>query len=175
MGQTVFYAMNITTKTGDKGFTMLYGARRVPKHHSLIEINGQLDKTQVVIGLLKTEIKRLEVLAELNSIQKFLYRMMADVSCAKALTARQIDEQIDFLEKWQIRLNKQIKIRNAFVIPGENAKEALSHLARVETRTAERLISKYSQKYPRLKQIIPYLNRLSDYFFVLSQNLLLKH
>ena len=166
--------MNITTKTGDKGFTMLYGAKRVPKHHCLIEINGQLDKTQVVIGLLKTKTGKSKVLAELVDIQKFLYRIMADVSCAKALTADEINKQISFLEKWQSQLNKQIKIKNAFVIPGENEKEALSHLARVEVRTAERLMSKHRRKYPRLKQIIPYLNRLSDYFFVVSQYLLPK-
>lgn len=166
--------MIVTTKAGDKGYTMLYGAKRVPKHHLLININGQLDKLQAIIGLAKTKITNKKILAELTTTQKNLYQIMSFISGAKALTVENIALQTQELEAWQTWWLTKAKIKSKFVIPGQTEAEALLHFVRTETRTIERQISKYCRLYPRLKRLIPYLNRLSDYFFILSQVLLLK-
>ncbi len=161
--------MIVTTKRGDQGNTALYGAKRVPKHHFKIEINGQLDQLQVVIGLLKTKVKKAPILAELGAVQMFLYQTMAAVADAKALTSQELATNTNKLEAWQALWIKKSSIKNKFVVPGKNEAEAWAHLARTQTRLVERLLSKHKQI-----KLIPYFNRLSDYFFVISQYLLKK-
>lgn len=164
--------MTISTKRGDSGTTSLFGAKRIGKHHPLIQINGQIDELQVVMGLLKPKLANLNLLAEITSLQQFLYQIMADLAGAKPLTKKDYDTSLARLEANQEELSKQVPIANKFVLPGQNESEAAAHLVRVKVREVERLFSKYQTKYPKLKKIIPYFNRLSDYFFVLSQFLL---
>lgn len=161
--------MIVTTKKGDQGNTVLYGAKRVPKHHFKIEINGQIDQLQVVIGLLKNKTRKTTVLAELEAIQKFLYRVMATVANTKALANQELALQLKQLETWQAFWIRKSTIKNKFVIPGKNEAEVWAHLARTQTRLVERLLSKHKQI-----KLIPYFNRLSDYFFIISQYLLKK-
>ncbi|OGK64379.1 hypothetical protein A2313_01385 [Candidatus Roizmanbacteria bacterium RIFOXYB2_FULL_41_10] len=159
--------MIVTTKHGDQGNTVLFGAKRVSKHHFKIEIIGQLDQLQVVIGLLKTKVSKTRILAELLAIQKTLYRTMAAIANTKALISQELATETKQLEVWQAFWIKKSSIKNQFVIPGQNEAEAFAHLARTQTRQVERLLSKHKQI-----ELIPYFNRLSDYFFVISQYLL---
>lgn len=124
------------------------------------------------MGLLKTKLRKKELLAELEGIQQFLYQIMADVAGAKPLTKVIYTSQLTALEAKQDELLRQTKIGNEFVLPGQNEPEAQAHLVRVKVREVERLFSRYKAQYPKLSKIIPYFNRLSDYFFVLSQSLL---
>jgi len=164
--------MTVTTKRGDNGTTSLFGAKRIGKHHPLIQINGQIDELQVIMGLLKPKLANLDLLAEITSLQQFLYQVMADLAGAKPLTKKNYDTSLAKLEANQEELSKQVSIANKFVLPGQNESEAAAHLVRVKVREVERLFAKYQTKYPKLKKVIPYFNRLSDYFFVLSQYLL---
>jgi cob(I)alamin adenosyltransferase len=159
--------MKITTKRGDTGKTDLFGGQRLPKSHFVIEIIGQLDHLQAVIGLFKTKIKKRQLLAELTAIQSFLYSTMAHLANAKALSSQEYSVKLREIETWQECWIKKKKIKNKFVIPGNNQAEAWANLCRTQTRLVEQLLSKHKQK-----KLIPYYNRLSDYFFVVSQFLL---
>jgi len=164
--------MTLSTKRGDGGSTSLYGAKRISKHHPLIQINGKIDELQTVMGLLKTKLHSSILLAELKEIQQFLYQVMADLAGAKPMTNKVYASTLQTLETNQDRLLRQVKLTNKFVLPGQNESEAHAHLVRVKVREVERFLSRYKAQYPKLGKVIPYFNRLSDYFFVLSQSLL---
>jgi len=164
--------MIISTKRGDDGQTSLFGTKRIYKHHPLIEINGEIDELQTRIGLLKMKLKNPDLLAECATIQQFLYQIMADLAQAKPLKSSVYATSLKTLETKQEKMLQQTPISNKFVLPGENEKEVCAHLVRVKVRQVERLLSKFKSRYPKLKRILPYFNRLSDYFFVLSQSLL---
>lgn len=172
MVATVFSMSKITTKRGDSGLTDLYGASRVPKHHYLIQIIGSLDELQSVIGLLKVKLKNQKLLAELEQVQECLYRLMADLANSQANKLTGLKKKLLWLEAQIVSWEKSSQIGHAFVIPGQNEQEAWAHLCRAKTRNSERLISQYATKSVKIKALLPFLNRLSDYFFVISQYLL---
>lgn len=171
MVKSVFFAMIVTTKRGDGGLTSLYGAARLAKHHPLIKVIGSLDEIQVVIGLLVTKLKNRRLLAEQRAQQQCIYRLMADIANAKALNKKQYQDYLQELEQRQTAWLKKTAIKNRFVVPGQNELEIVCHIIRVRTRSVERLLSEYSSRYPKLKLLLPYFNRLSDYYFILSQYL----
>ena len=162
----------ITTKRGDSGLTDLYGALRVPKHHYLIQIIGSLDELQSVIGLLKVKLKKKQLLAELDRVQEYLYQLMAYLANSQAHKLPNLKDMLISVE-FQVRnWGNNSQIGRSFVIPGQNEQESLAHLCRAKTRNTERLLSQYATKSVKIKSLLPLLNRLSDYFFVLSQYLL---
>lgn len=163
--------MIVTTKRGDHGQTSLYGATRVPKDHPLVELNGQLDELQVVIGLIKTKQQNRKLLAELGALQQFLYRLMAEVAGAKPLSSSDWNGILAALEENANIWLKRARINIKFVLPGRSEAEIACQKARVKTRAVERYAAKLSRKYPKLKRALPFLNRLSDYFFVLGESL----
>lgn len=163
--------MSITTKRGDQGKTSLFGAKRMPKHHPLIRLVGELDELQVVIGLLKTKLKKQKLLADQISLQQVLYLIMADVAQAKALSKTKYKGFLAELEVKQIKLLAKTKLKSQFVLPGKNEAEAISHLVRVKARSVERNLSQLASQFPKLKIALPFFNRLSDYYFILSQSL----
>jgi len=164
--------IKITTKRGDGGQTGLDGALRVPKHNYLIQIIGSLDELQSVIGLLKVELKNRRLLAELSGIQKILSQLMAFLSNSKASVNPKLKQDLRQLEKELLYWQNKSKIGRQFVVPGHNPQEIRAHLARVKTRQTERLLCQYASKSKKIKSLIPFINRLSDYFFVISQYLL---
>lgn len=172
MVRVVFSMSKITTKRGDSGLTDLYGALRVPKHHYLIQIIGSLDELQSVIGLLKVKLKKKQLLAELDRVQEYLYQLMAYLANSQAHKLPNLKDMLISVE-FQVRnWGNNSQIGRSFVIPGQNEQESLAHLCRAKTRNTERLLSQYATKSVKIKSLLPLLNRLSDYFFVLSQYLL---
>jgi cob(I)alamin adenosyltransferase len=161
--------MKITTRKGDHGQTAILGARQVSKSHPLIELIGQIDELQTVIGLLKTKITKKVEKEFLTDLQQKIYQVMAEIAGSKALEKLIITGWVRQLEAEQNRLGHKITLKNQFVIPGENEKESLAHLVRVKTRSVERLICQNLEQYPNLEKFVPLFNRLSDYFFMLSQ------
>lgn len=174
MATTVFSMSKITTKRGDSGLTDLYGALRVPKHHYLIQIIGGLDELQSVIGLLKVKLKKRQLLAELLQVQEHLYQLMAYLANTRANKLTNLKNILSWLETRQSDWESKTKISGTFVIPGKNEAEACTHLCRTKTRSIERLLSQYGTKSAKIKTLLPFFNRLSDYFFVISQYLLKK-
>ncbi len=162
--------MKVTTKKGDNGNTTLFGGRKVPKDHPLIELLGLMDEVQSVLGLVKTRINMGSPF--IKELQKELYAIMADVAGAKKTNPKELDRWLRKLEREEERLLEESKIGNKFVIPGDSEAEAWCQFARSRVRTCERRLIGAARTNPDLSRFIPYLNRLSDYFFILGRSLL---
>lgn len=162
--------MKITTKTGDKGETNLFGGRRVSKASGFIEMVGGLDELQAVVGWCRVSMNGEDALA-MDRIQDDLYRMMSVVGfefkCPGNIRA--IDESdVEFLEKEMGKHEEEMDKVTAFVRPGGSELAARLHIARTVCRRVERIFVNFEkvEKVPEI--IIKYLNRLSDFLFVLA-------
>jgi len=160
----------IYTKTGDKGDTGLTGGSRRPKYDLRVETYGTVDETNSAIGLarLHTNGEHDDMLAR---IQHDLFDLGADFSTLmtvdKALRITEV--QTTRLEQEIDALNENIAPLNSFILPGGSAASAYLHLARTIARRAERLACELATKEAINPESIKYLNRLSDFLFVLAR------
>lgn len=165
--------MKIYTKTGDKGFTALIGGRRVPKNHSRIEAYGSMDELISTIGLLREMYQNQHYYDLLIQIQDRL--MVASSLLATDSDSTEIDlpqlkmEDIDLLEKEIDKMEKKLPPLKNFILPGGNKTVAVCHITRTICRRVERQCIKLLEEDKKLEIILKYLNRLSDFFFVLSR------
>ncbi|MFP4525374.1 MAG: cob(I)yrinic acid a,c-diamide adenosyltransferase [Bacteroidales bacterium] len=170
--------MHIYTKTGDTGQTSLIGGRRVPKYDIRIEAYGTVDELISYIGLIRDQQITRNLKDELLTVQD---RLMV---CASILAADCKDcdvelpiirqEDITTLEDLIDNMEKELPELNSFVLPGGHPTVSFVHIARNVCRRAERnAIRLYEDdKFPEI--VIQYLNRLSDYLFMLARLLLQK-
>ena len=165
--------MKIYTKGGDKGTTSLWGGKRVSKASLRIDTFGTIDELNVHVGLVRdiaaSETNE-ELLAEIQ-IQLFTFgaHLAADPE-KKNLKLPVIDEsQLERLEKEIDKMEDKLPALTNFILPGGHLHVSYCHLARVYCRKAERMVISLDQEEPVNPFIIKYLNRLSDYFFVLSR------
>ena len=160
----------VVTRTGDGGETSLADGRRYPKHHPRLALIGTLDEANSFIGLLAARVEAGHG-SMLASIQSRLF----DVGGAVATggTAAPWDELADAVSEETERLNGQLPPLREFVLPGGDEIVALAHVARSLVRRAERAFWEEAEGLPRLvdARVGGYLNRLSDYFFVLARTL----
>ena len=166
--------MNIYTKTGDKGSTGLIGGTRVFKDDIRLEAYGSVDELNSFLGLLLAEGLDPVDDAFNRNIQHRLFKVGAylatdqektTLSFAEPITKENLSEveaEIDHIVSGLPELNR-------FIIPGGNRKAGLSHVCRTVCRRAERCTVAVAEQYPVHPNIITYLNRLSDYFFVLAR------
>ena len=174
--------MKVYTKTGDTGTTSLFGGTRVPKHHIRIESYGTVDELNSHIGLIRDqEINQLykNVLVE---IQDRLFTVGAILATPpekeilkngeKRLQNLGIQEtDIEFLENEIDSMEEALPPMTHFVLPGGNTTVSYCHIARCVCRRAERLAVHLNDIEPTDELVIKYLNRLSDYLFVLARKL----
>jgi cob(I)alamin adenosyltransferase len=174
--------MKVYTKTGDTGTTALFGGTRVPKHHIRIESYGTVDELNSHIGLIRDqEINQLykNVLIE---VQDRLFTVGAILatppekellkSGEKRLQNLGITESdIEFLEKEIDTMEESLPQMTHFVLPGGHTTVSYCHIARCVCRRAERLAVHLNDIEPTDELVIKYLNRLSDYLFVLARKL----
>lgn len=165
--------VKIYTKTGDKGSTSLIGGARVPKYHPRIEAYGTVDELMAFVSLLKDQ--------EIGQHWKEFLILVLDrlMSCASILAAdcsdckvkipqipdfdiEQLEQQIDFIDS-------QVEPLTSFVLPGGHQAISLCHVARTICRRAERLSIQVAEQAQIPENLIKYLNRLSDFFFMLSR------
>lgn len=165
--------MKIYTKTGDKGQTSLIGGTRVPKHHIRIESYGTVDELNSWIGLLRDlapEEKLQELLLE---VQDRLFTigsvLAADPEKSKMKIPDLTDEDIVLLEKAIDAMNELLPPMRSFVLPGGHPTVSYTHIARCVCRRAERNVTALAETAPVDEKVVKYLNRLSDYLFVLSR------
>jgi len=166
----------IYTKTGDKGETSLLGGTRVPKYHDRIEAYGTLDELNSYIGLLRDQdidIRHKEILLR---IQDRLFTaeslLAADPAKEPEYALPKIhDEDILLLEREIDNMNIELPPLISFILPGGHAAVSHAHIARCICRRAERLTIRLSTSSPVDLIIIRYLNRLSDFLFVLARRL----
>lgn len=174
--------MKIYTKTGDKGQTSLYGGTRVPKYNLRIESYGTVDELNAHIGLVKDQ-KIDETTAEtLLKIQNELFTLGAMLatppekevlkSGKERLNIPKITEpEIEYLENEIDMMQQTLPPMTHFVLPGGHQTVSFCHIARCVCRRAERLTVQLNDNEPVNELIIIYLNRLSDYLFVLARKL----
>ncbi len=166
--------MKLYTKTGDKGETSLLSGGRVPKFHDRIEAYGTIDELSSFIGLLKNMDIDNEFKLWLTRIQEKLLILGSKLSDQddSVMNLKKIDQNdVDFLEKNIDYLDRNLPTLKEFVIAGNNKSDAICHICRTICRRAERRVIKLSQTNNINDHIIKYLNRLSDFFFVLARKI----
>lgn len=174
--------MKIYTKTGDKGTTALFGGTRVPKHHIRIESYGTVDELNAHIGLLRDQDIGQHYKDVLINIQDRLFTVGAilatDPEKAKLKSGKErlnipkiSDVDIQQLEDEMDAMNEALPPITHFVLPGGHQTVSFCHIARCVCRRAERLATALNDIEPFQPTTLIYLNRLSDYLFVLARKL----
>jgi cob(I)alamin adenosyltransferase len=174
--------MKIYTKTGDKGQTSLFGGTRVPKYNIRIEAYGTTDELNAYIGLLRDQDINNHIKEILLKIQHDLFTLGAMLatppekellkSGKDRLKIEKInDAKIQLLEDEIDAMNEVLPPMTHFILPGGNPIVSYCHIARCICRRAERITTQLSDESTVNPQILMYLNRLSDYLFVLARKL----
>jgi cob(I)alamin adenosyltransferase len=165
--------MKIYTKTGDKGQTTLIGGTRVPKHHIRIESYGTVDELNSWIGLINDQAIDQESKTILSEIQDRLFTIGSSLASDPEKSKMKIpdlhDSDIELLENQIDKMNEVLPEMRHFILPGGHTTISYCHLARCVCRRAERnVIHLHETEYVN-EMVIVYLNRLSDYLFVLAR------
>ncbi|HSO85481.1 MAG TPA: cob(I)yrinic acid a,c-diamide adenosyltransferase [Draconibacterium sp.] len=168
--------IKIYTKTGDDGTTGLIGGSRVKKYDQRLEAYGTIDELNAVIGVLRSSELPPDVVEILNKIQNKLFNIgsqLASDDTGAAFTANLAitNENIKNLEDAIDEYQSQLPELTHFIIPGGNLSSAQCHVARTVCRRAERRILEFAEHSKVQPEIVIYINRLSDFFFVLSRKL----
>ncbi len=168
--------MKIYTKTGDKGQTSLIGGRRVSKADQRIDAYGTVDELNSWIGLVRDQPVNEARRALLKEVQDRLFTIGATLATDpdKTITKAMPDiitDDIERLEQAMDVMDAELPELRKFVLPGGHPSVSYAHLARTVCRRTERLVIDLSQASPVEELIIQYLNRLSDYLFVLSRKM----
>lgn len=166
----------IYTRTGDKGDTGLGNGERVRKYDLRVAAFGTVDEANSTIGLARLHTSGEADLA-LARIQNDLFDLGADL-CTPQTEAEQPNQalrisqpQVDRLEREIDAMNANLAPLNSFILPGGSPAAAFLHLARTISRRAERLIVELAGKQPVNPAALRYINRLSDFLFVISRHL----
>lgn len=165
----------IYTKGGDLGETSLLGGTRVPKSHERVEAYGTLDELNSFIGLLRDQAIGPHYREVLLGVQENLFVAEAWVAMSPEKPVTGLpelkEEKIALLEHEIDTMTSELPPLNSFILPGGHPSVSHCHIARTVCRRAERTVIRLNHKEPVDKIIIRYLNRLSDYLFVLARKL----
>jgi cob(I)alamin adenosyltransferase len=165
----------IYTKTGDAGETGLGNGERVPKDHPRVVAYGEVDELNAVLGLLAVSVTKSPDPDLLRAIQNDLFDLGADLCVPQTegespgQCLRMTPEQSDRLERAIDAHNRNLRPLNSFILPGGTPAAAWLHLARTVCRRAERSLVTLQKLEPINPHALIYLNRLSDYLFVLGR------
>lgn len=167
--------MKIYTKTGDKGQTSLIGGTRVPKDHIRIEAYGTVDELNSWMGVIRDSVEDMNTKRLLIEIQDKLFtigsHLASDPEKSKMKLPAITDDHVAVLEKEMDAIDAVVPPMKNFVLPGGHLSVSYCHVARCVCRRAERCVISLAASAPVEEVIIRYLNRLSDYLFMLSRKL----
>ena len=165
--------MKIYTKTGDQGVTSLIGGTKVPKNHIRIESYGTVDELNSFIGLIMDQRIPTEINTLLKEIQDRLFTIGASLASDPEKSKMKIPDlnltDVELLESAIDEMNDFLPELKHFILPGGSTTISYCHLARCVCRRAERLVVSLAANSFVEEKIIIYLNRLSDYLFVLGR------
>ena len=165
--------MKIYTKSGDKGTTSLIGGTRVPKYDLRIESYGTVDELSAWVGLIRDQEIDKEIVVNLIEVQDRLFTIESMLACDTDPSKLQIpeiaDQDIQFLEQKIDIMTNELPVLKSFLLSGGHIVVSYCHIARTVCRRAERLVIRLSEEQNINPLILVYLNRLSDYLFVLSR------
>jgi cob(I)alamin adenosyltransferase len=167
--------MKIYTLTGDDGTTSLSGGRRVPKHSLRVEAYGSVDELIAWIGLIRGHIENSERRELLVYVQDQLMRCAAglahDPENMKSKSILPEPDSVSVIEKEIDRMEESLPPLKNFILPGGNFLVSYCHIARCVCRRAERAVLRLNETERSPAIITKFLNRLSDYLFVLSRKI----
>jgi len=165
----------IYTRTGDDGTTGLVDGSRLPKHAPRMEAIGAVDETNCAIGLAVCALAETSHGAVLTRIQNDLFDLGADLATPGEdftpgeMTLRIVPSQVTWLESEIDAINAHLQPLRSFILPGGSEAAARVHIARASARKAERAAVAMAAEVPANPAALGYLNRLSDYLFVLAR------
>lgn len=166
----------IYTKTGDKGETSLIGGTRVPKYHERIEAYGTLDELNSFIGNLRDQLTTVHLRDVLFEIQENLFTAESELATdpdkkLKRPLPHLSEQDVLVLEHEIDAMNIHLPDLSSFILPGGHPLVSLCHVCRTVCRRGERVIIKLSSEILVDPILIKYINRLSDYLFVLAREI----
>ncbi|MBK7498788.1 MAG: cob(I)yrinic acid a,c-diamide adenosyltransferase [Ignavibacteriales bacterium] len=167
--------MKIYTKTGDKGETGLFGGERVSKNNLRLNAYGSIDELNSFLGLAVIEVTNNEIKNVLKDLQNKLFVLGSDLATpeteknAKLKITRLPDSYITDTEKTIDKFEAQLDELKNFILPGGSKGSAILHVCRTISRRAEREVVALKNTENIGENIVIFLNRLSDLFFVLSR------
>ena len=167
----------IYTRTGDDGTTGLVDGSRVAKASLRIEAIGKVDEANSAIGLAAAALEKGANAEALYRIQNDLFDLGADLAtpapdgdfAPSEMVLRVVDSQVEWLEQAIDTLNDALEPLTSFVLPGGSEAASRTHVARASTRAAERAVTALAASDPVNPAALAYINRLSDYLFVLAR------
>ena len=167
--------MKIYTKSGDKGTTSLVGGNRVKKNHPRVEAYGNVDELISNISLLRCECNGDTYGTDFRRVLSTLMLAAAHLASDKQTgTLKEFnDEEIKFLENEIDKMQEELPLQTAFIIPGGTKASSICHICSTVCRRAERAAIDLIDE-ENLEIVIKYLNRLSDYLFVLARYIAFK-
>lgn len=165
----------VYTRAGDTGTTALGGGQRVPKDSLRIEAYGTVDELNSVIGVAIAAGLDRSMRERFHTIQQVLFNLGSDLCILEEDKQRFAVPGIEprhvaDLETWMDEWNEELEPLTSFILPGGDMAAAQLHVARTVCRRAERLVIALSREEQVGAQVIPYLNRLSDFLFVASRH-----
>ncbi len=167
-------AYKIYTKTGDQGETGLFGGKRLPKYHIRIESYGTVDELNAHLGLVRDGISDAADRELLKNIQDLLFTVGSLLASdpEKPLSTPDLQEEdVEVLELAIDRFEEILPPLKNFIIPGGHPVVSQCHVARCVCRRAERMVVALATEEPVEAIVLRYLNRLSDFLFVLSRKI----
>lgn len=170
----------VYTRTGDKGTTSLFSGQRIPKDNLFIKALGTVDEANCAIGLALSYLPNTSQLEPIKKQLEHIQHTLFDIGAAiatprtcfqeKKLDKTRFDsEGITTLEQWIDELDAQLPPLTTFILPGGHSTGAALHLSRSMIRRAERLVIPLFQQSDVDESVLIYLNRLSDYLFMVSR------
>ena len=167
--------MKIYTKKGDSGNTGLIGGTRVPKSSLRIEAYGTIDELNSWIGVMRDQPIDAQYKPQLIEIQDRLFTIGSSLASDPEKSNMKIpdllDADIERLEQWMDEMDAQLPEMRFFVLPGGNQAVSFCHVTRCVCRRAERIIVDLNAHDFVAEMVMKYVNRLSDYLFVLSRKI----
>ena len=167
--------MKIYTKTGDEGMTSLFGGKRVSKADLRIDSYGTVDELNSYTGLLRDQEVNHKRTYVFNELQDRLFTigsiLATEPGNSKVKTPSLKEEDIQFLEKEIDAMDAMLPPMRSFLLPGGHISVSVGHITRTVCRRAERLVMALNQHEKVDPLVIRYLNRLSDYFFMLCRSM----
>ncbi|MDE2405631.1 MAG: cob(I)yrinic acid a,c-diamide adenosyltransferase [Sphingomonadales bacterium] len=165
----------IYTRTGDDGTTGLVDGSRCPKHSARMEAIGAVDEANSAIGLAVVALAPGDHAAALTRVQNDLFDLGADLAtpgedfAPSQMVLRVVPGQVDWLEAAIDAINAGLAPLTSFILPGGSEGAARVHVARAAVRRAERTVTALAAQAPVNPAALAYVNRLSDYLFVLAR------
>ena len=172
----------VYTKTGDGGETSLVGGTRVGKDDLRIELYGEVDHLNSVLGLCVSHLDNSEIIEELEKIQNMLFDLGSSLACESSKREtfqipKFTDKHIKWLESNIDRMDSELAPLKNFILPGGSPAGAVAHVCRTTARKVERLLVNFDRtnesEVPELS--LEFVNRMSDYFFILARYINLKY